>query len=989
MNPADAPLAALEALPHGVSVIDAARRLVFANAAFWRMAGGAGARLPPGTPVREVSRLLAYRGLMGPGDPEAQLATSVALDRDRPILRRLRSADGTMVHEVVSLPLPGGGYLTCAHDVTALVQAEAEAQGRLRLAETVLSHLSGGIVAYDGEDRIRLVNGAFELLTGLPLGTLRPGMTHRELLAAQVARGAFAGAASAAEQMERDRLRHAALLHERPSGEVLRFESRPLPDGGFVVEVDDITALKRAEDEATRRAALLDGVLDSVPYGVCIFGPDRRARRVNTAYARLFGEAAVRLGESVEELVARRLRDGEYDAPTAARLLDRSMRAPGEDEVIRRARPNGMVVESRTARLPDGGLIAVYTEITALHRAEEAARQRAALLDGVVSAMPHGVCVFGPDRRVTMFNAAYAEIMKGAPAAIGDHLDELTARRVAAGEYGGPYDSPAHRALRGGAAEEVVRRRPNGTVVSVRVAPLPDGGLVSVVTDVTALHRAEQAARERAAVLDSVLEALPDGVVVFGGDWRARMANAAYSRILGPAAARPGESLDELLRRRVAEGEMTAEEAAAVRQRRLAPDPAGAEPLTRRLADGRALTSRSARLPDGGHIAVISDVTALHQAEAELCRRASMQHAMLATMRHGLILYGPDRRVLACNAKASELTGMPAETLTPGRLIDDILDEQVGRGEMTPALAAELKTCDRSRQLHYGRVRPDGRVIDIVSEPTADGGFVITYSDVTEDRAIRAELERARAAAEAASQAKSRFLATMSHELRTPLAAVIGFSEAIAAEQDHTRIADYAAAVNEAGRHLLQLVDDILDVARSQTGALRTAREPFAPEAVLREAVRAAEATAAARGLTLSATIAEGLPALRGDPLRLRQIMDKLVSNALKFTPEGGTVAVSAEAGEEGLSIRVADTGIGIPPELREHVFEPFTQVDNALSRRFEGSGLGLHLARALTTALGGSLVLEDAVGPGTVALLRFPPTLLEPAPAMAGPLPA
>ncbi|MGG5820538.1 PAS-domain containing protein [Falsiroseomonas sp. HW251] len=1104
-------LAAIEALPHGVAIVDADQRLLLANPALWRLAGCGG--MPPGTPQQEFYRLLAYRGLLGPGDPEAHVAAALALDRTRPALRRLRSADGQTVREVVSVPLPGGGYVSAVHDVTGLMQSEAEAQARARMAETVLSHLSGGIVAYDSEHRIRLVNGAFETLTGLPLGTLRPGMSHEDLLAAQVARGQFLNADAAAEmaeRMERDRSRRSTRTRERPSGEVLRFESHPLPDGGFVVEVDDVTALKRAEDEATRRAALLDGVLEALPWGVCIFGADRRAQRFNAAYGRLMEGSAVRIGETLEEVVERRLRDGEYDEETAARFVARF--APGAAAgTVRRKRPNGTVLESQVARLPDGGMISVFTEITALHRAEEAARQRAALLDGIVSAMPHGICVFGPDGRVTMFNAAYQRIMEGAPAAIGDHLDELTARRAAAGEYGSPYEPSAQRALRGGGTEEVVRQRPNGTVIAVRVAPLPDGGLVSVITDVTALHRAEQAARERAEVLDSVLESLPDGVVVYGPDRRARLANAAYGRILGDAAVRPGETVHEVMARRVAAGEMLEQEAAALLARRLAPDPVGAEPITRIRPDGQALTSRSARLPDGGHVVIISDVsalfraeealrrraveletsfaairhgialfgpderliaansrtsdltgvpetlisqgrsftelvelqvahgaltpaqreqalaldrrrqqryerdlpdgriveilsdptpdggfvvtysdvTALHQAEAELRRRAAMQDAMLATMRHGIILYGPDRRVQARNAKTAELTGVPLEELAPGRLIDDLLDEQVARGEMTTDMATWLKASDRTRTQHYSRVRPDGRQVDIVSEPSPDGGFVITYSDVTEDRAIRAELERARAAAEAASEAKSRFLATMSHELRTPLAAVIGFSEAIATEQDRTRVADYAAAVNEAGRHLLQLVDDILDVARSQTGALQTAREPFVADAVLREAVAAVEATAAARGLALSTTIPASLPQLRGDPLRLRQVLDKLLSNALKFTPDGGCITVSAEADAAGLSIRVADTGIGIAPELRERVFEPFTQVDNALSRRFQGSGLGLHLARALTTALGGTLTLEDAQGPGTVALLRFPSVLLKAAPAMAGPLPA
>ncbi|WP_270935492.1 sensor histidine kinase, partial [Falsiroseomonas oryzae] len=146
---------------------------------------------------------------------------------------------------------------------------------------------------------------------------------------------------------------------------------------------------------------------------------------------------------------------------------------------------------------------------------------------------------------------------------------------------------------------------------------------------------------------------------------------------------------------------------------------------------------------------------------------------------------------------------------------------------------------------------------------------------------------------------------------------------------------------------------------------------------------------AATAGLALAIDLPEDLPALRGDAGRLRQVLDKLLSNAVKFTPAGGRITVSARATAEALEIRVADTGIGIPPAERERMFEPFTQLDSSLARRFQGSGLGLHLARTLAVALGGTLSLEDPPGPGTVAVLRFPSGRLVAAPAMAGPLSA
>ncbi len=1110
MDAAELGPALLDALPHAVSVADAEGRLVFANAEYWARVGVPPAACPPGTPLRDAVRLLAYRGLCGPGDPEALVEATMAADRSRPSRRQFTLADGSRSFENASVPLPGGGFAVVSHEITALLRGRDEMAARARLLESTIAGLAGGVARFDVETRLAFFNPAYEALLGLPGGTLRPGMTHAEVVAALDARGEFAvsgGPAASEAAIGRARLGPSSSQRVRPTGEVLRFDAAPSAEGGLVVEVTDITALKRAEDEARRRATVLDGVLTALPHGVCVYGPDRRVQMFNGAYTRMMGTTPVQVGERLDDVVARRLAAGEYDEATAAAVLARYEPGPATLPVMRRIRPNGTVLENNMARLPDGGVISVFTDVTALHWAEEAARNRAALLDAVLRALPHGICVYGPDMRVALFNEAYGRIMEGSPIAIGEHIDEIAVRRVAEGEFTEAYLADARaRLTEGESLREAVRKRPNGTVVAVRAAPLPGGGHISVVTDVTAVHRAEAAARERAELLDSVLQALPDGVVVYDGDGRARITNPAYRRIMGEAAVRIGESIRELAERRIAAGELTREMGDALVRRHFGPSEEAGLPIRRLRPDGTAIVTRAGRLSDGGHIAVISDitplhraeeelrqraaileasfagirhgiaifgpdrrllaanertwdlagipphppgtpyavlveaqvargvltaeqaalaaaldrsrpqryvrshpdgrilellsdptrdggfvmtfsdVTALHRAEAEVRQRAAMQSAMLSTIRQGVILYGPDRRVLASNRQTAELIGLPPEAIAPGRLMDEVIEQQRAAGELDTQHAARMQALDRRGSLHYSRARPDGRVLDIVSEPTPEGGYVITYTDVTEERAIRAELEAARAAAEAASLAKSRFLATMSHELRTPLNAVIGLSDAIASAREKPQADEFAALINEAGRHLLGLVDDILEVARSQTGALSVAVTDFAPSQVIADAAVAARPAAEAARLVLRLDLPEGLPKLRADPHRLRQVLDKLLSNAVKFTPAGGSVSVTAAVEAEGLAIRVADTGIGIPEAARERMFEPFTQLDASLTRRFQGSGLGLHLARTLATALGATLALEDPQGPGTVAVLRFPADRLlrEPLPAIA-----
>jgi signal transduction histidine kinase len=256
-------------------------------------------------------------------------------------------------------------------------------------------------------------------------------------------------------------------------------------------------------------------------------------------------------------------------------------------------------------------------------------------------------------------------------------------------------------------------------------------------------------------------------------------------------------------------------------------------------------------------------------------------------------------------------------------------------------------------------------------------------------RAIRYAIERKRVQlqlveekerAELASRAKSQFLANMSHELRTPLNAIIGFSEilmseaAIAAE----RRADYARSVRDSGVHLLKIINDILDLSKIEAGKLELEEDMIDPRELVEACTRIIGERLAEAGLALVVTLGPDLPHLRADELKLKQILLNLLSNAVKFTPAGGEVRLNLaiEPGE-WLLIEVKDTGIGIAESDIEKVLLPFMQVEGALNRRFQGTGLGLSLTRSLVELHGGELKLTSAPGAGTAVLVRLPPERL------------
>jgi signal transduction histidine kinase len=239
-----------------------------------------------------------------------------------------------------------------------------------------------------------------------------------------------------------------------------------------------------------------------------------------------------------------------------------------------------------------------------------------------------------------------------------------------------------------------------------------------------------------------------------------------------------------------------------------------------------------------------------------------------------------------------------------------------------------------------------------------------------------------------ASKAKSEFIARMSHELRTPLNAIIGFSEMIREAMIgplDVRYRGYGADIHNAGRHLQNVINDILDISKIEGGRLELRDEPVGVEDMIESCRRIVAAMAEATGVVLSVDIAEALPLVRCDALRFRQILLNLMSNAVKFTPAGGRATVSAATHGGFAVITVADTGIGMREEDIAVALEPFRQVGgntrDVVTRRFAGTGLGLPLAKALVELHGGTLTIASVVDCGTTVCIRLP---LEPKPDAA-----
>jgi signal transduction histidine kinase len=256
-------------------------------------------------------------------------------------------------------------------------------------------------------------------------------------------------------------------------------------------------------------------------------------------------------------------------------------------------------------------------------------------------------------------------------------------------------------------------------------------------------------------------------------------------------------------------------------------------------------------------------------------------------------------------------------------------------------------------------------------------GLIYVAVDLSERKQLETQLQQRTEQAEAANRAKSAFLANMSHEIRTPLNAVIGLSHLLQRMPLEGRQREFVGHIANAGEQLLALVNDVLDLSKIEAGEMRLEQVPFALDALLQDVMAQARVQADQKRLALRLEAPEGPLVLRGDPLRLKQVLLNLLSNALKFTEAGSVTlrvrALPGGAGQVVLRLDVIDTGIGIAPALQARIFEAFTQADSSTTRRFGGTGLGLSIVRRLVAMMRGELTLQSTPGQGSTFSVTLP----------------
>jgi PAS domain S-box-containing protein len=335
------------------------------------------------------------------------------------------------------------------------------------------------------------------------------------------------------------------------------------------------------------------------------------------------------------------------------------------------------------------------------------------------------------------------------------------------------------------------------------------------------------------------------------------------------------------------------------------------------------------------------------------------------------------------NQAMCEMFGYSEQEMLNMSVLDIIHPDDRERSRRKISRLLEWGTNPYSAEKRY--VRKDGETIWNLFSMTpvrdAEGKTVFSirqYQDITERKRVEEALLAAKEEAELANRAKSEFLANISHELRTPLNAIIGFSELIRGETfgplANQKYEEYVGDIHASGLHLLDVVNDILDVSAIESGLLELNEDTLDVGGIVDASLRMMRFRAEAETVKIESSVDPHLPRLVADELKVKQILLNLLSNAVKFTLEGGTVSIDARMEDDNsMAIVVSDTGIGMDPDDLALAMEKFGQVDRGLDRKHEGTGLGLPLVKGLMEAHGGSLELKSEKGVGTTATIRFP----------------
>ncbi|MDX1433744.1 MAG: PAS-domain containing protein, partial [Gammaproteobacteria bacterium] len=679
--------------------------------------------------------------------------------------------------------------------------------------------------------------------------------------------------------------------------------------------------------------------------------------------------------------------------------LDTRIPEPGRDELGAMARTLMLFRDSlaEQARLLDERERAEVTKLEAQNQLTDA-----------IETINEGFALYDRSDRLVLSNNRYRELLYGDTHRHmdeGDSFETIIERSVGKGlvldALGRADEWIAERIARHrNPGEPHVHKRSDGRWIRVSERKTLTGGTVAVYTDITALKHHEQelataieakdaALRELHAVLDNIKY----GVLFMDAELRIRLTNRAYRNIWGIPESfyREGTTLlDDMERTRelgLYDIDLPWEQ---YREKRLAAILAGnIEPTEFRLANGRQLQYQCIALPDGGRMLTYFDITDLKRTE-EALRESEERYALAMKGSHdGLWDWDIESDRVYVSPRFKEITGLDPsiDYLTTAEIAPLLHPEDRSRHE--EAMRAHLRGETEYFSAEYRMQSAGGEGVWVLNRGIGvrdDNGRVYrmagSLTDITTRKQAEIALLEAKEQAEEATRTKSQFLANVSHELRTPLNAVIGLAEMLheeAEEAGEDEFVEPLERIGSASRHLLSIINDILDLSKIEAGYLDLNLEDFHVPSMVHDVVTTADPLAARNNNEFRVVCGDELGIMHSDSTRIRQVLLNLLGNAFKFTEDGVVelkLAREPGGGGDWIRIEVSDTGIGMTEAQMARLFQEFSPADSSLTRKYGGTGLGLAISKRLCQLLGGDISVRSQPDVGTTFEVRLPVTV-------------
>jgi diguanylate cyclase (GGDEF)-like protein/PAS domain S-box-containing protein len=663
----------------------------------------------------------------------------------------------------MTVPREGGGGLGGTAE-----RSQAELQA---IALDAVEH---GLCVFDRDLVICLSNRRMRDLFDMPEQVVRPGSTMLDLLRYSAAMDRLDGVTLD----EAWRARLALIAQGRPfvryerfrDGRTVSISYRPAGDGGWIATHQDVTDQHRLEGELRAQAGRFGQALDNMSHGLAMFGEDERLIVCNAQYLRLFGydPAIIRPGIALIDVLAHALERGFYSGQTLEKLIDdaRAWRKTGMEQTGVVELTGSRRLSIRRRPMPGGGWVFTCEDITEREKAAEALGEQHRRFGQALANMSHGLSMFDADERLIICNRQYVDLFGFDPGIVrpGAALADILAHAIELGHYPGMSHAEVmvaarERVQRGG--DFGVRVLPDGRLMAARSSPMPDGGWVFTCEDITGSERAAAELREQHKRFDTALNAMSQGLCMFDESNRLIVCNEVYVSIFNsdPAVARPGVTMMEMFEHGVACGNYPGFSAQELYDRRMSIlARGGVQTYDQPMADGRTIACTLRTMDGGGWLGMFEDVTEERQAaavQAETMVRLHHQNlvmdATLDNMAQGLCVYDKDFNVLVRNRRYLEIYGLGEHDALPGTPLIELVRNSVREGIHDPGWDADavynefISRLIENKDPVLHRKLADGRIIEIRTQPMANGGWVATFEDITaQERAAEALREQHR-----------------------------------------------------------------------------------------------------------------------------------------------------------------------------------------------------------------------------------------------------